>query len=149
MPGATVTVVGMKALRRDLNRMSTEISGPVYAALKQAGKQTAEPVAARARGAIVSDTGSLEGSIRTSGTKTGGAVRMGSRSVPYAGWVEFGGSRPDGSSRQYMKDGRYLFPAGRSLADESARNYSAALERIFASDSLWTNTGTSTGAVHD
>lgn len=145
---AQVGIVGMAALRRDINRMATDESGPLYAAIKQAGKSAVEPVAARTRSSLPHVTGTLAGTVRTSGTKTGGAVRMGQKSVPYAGWIDFGGTRPDGSARQYIAAGRYLFPAAQGLAPVAAQSYSDALDRILNSD-VWTNTTTDPTAVHD
>ena len=148
-PPPTVTVAGMKALRRDLNKMSDDVSGPVYAAIKQAGREAAEPVAARARASLPHVTGALAGDVRVSGTKTGAAVRMGRVKIPYAWWIEFGGSRPDHSSRPFVRDGRYLFPAAVGLADQAAARYSEALDRILTSDQVWTNTTSDGGQVHD
>ena len=73
---------------------------------------------------------------------------MGSKAVPWAGWVEFGGTRhrPWQSSREFVKDGRYLFPAARGLAQQTADLYSDALEHVFTSSGVWTNPGDS---AHD
>jgi hypothetical protein len=73
---------------------------------------------------------------------------MGSKAVPWAGWVEFGGTRhkPFTSSRPFVKDGRYMFPAARGLAERSEQLYSDAIERVFASSGVWTNPG---DEVHD
>src|SRR5215471_18611575 len=137
--GSVVGVVGMAALRRDLNRLTDDVKSPLYAAIKAAGKGAVEPVASAVRGDLPHDTGTLAGSVRTSGTRTGGAVRMGRATVPYAGWIDFGGSRPDGSERSYVPDGRYLFPAARGLQSVAADRYSAALDQVFASNGIWTN----------
>jgi hypothetical protein len=146
----TVAVVGMRALRRDLNKAADDVSSPVYRAIKQAGAQAAEPVAARARAAVPRGPDDrLSGDIRVSGTKTGAAVRMGRVSIPYAGWIEFGGTRPDGSTRDYIPSGRYLFPAAAGLASTSAELYSTALDRILNSDAIWTNTTSNPEAVSD
>jgi len=158
MPATAVGVVGMKALRRDINRMSSDVSGPLYRAIKAAGKAAAEPVAARARASLPADErapsrwnapGRLAGSVRTSGTRTGAAVRMGRATVPYAGWIEFGGSRPDGSQREFIPSGRYLWPAAQGLANEAAALYSQAIGQILNSPSVWTNTTDEGAAVHD
>lgn len=146
---AVVQVVGLAALRRDLNRMGSEANGPLYQVLTQAARRAAEPVATRARGAIPKDSGALSGDVRISTTKTGATVRMGRKSIPYAGWVEFGGTRPDGSEREYLPNGRYLFPAARSLSADAARTYSQGLEQVLASDRVWTNTSVNVGSVHD
>lgn len=132
--------------------MADDVSGPLYQAIKDAGKQAAEPVASRARSAVPHGPDNrLAGDIRVSGTKTGAAVRMGRVSIPYAGWIEFGGTRkrPHPSTRTFIPSGRYLFPAAAGLSDKSAELYSAALQRILNGDAVWTNTSADPGAVHD
>jgi hypothetical protein len=153
MAGEVIGIVGMAALRRDINRMATDQSGPLYQAIKAAGKSVAEPVASATRAALPVDQrgpgGRLAGTVRTSGTRTGAAVRMGYKSVPYAGWIEFGGTRPDGSSREYVSSGRYLFPAARAEASTAAQLYADAIARILNSPAVWTNTTNDGSQVHD
>jgi hypothetical protein len=149
MAQPVVGIVGAKALRKDLSRLADDATSPLYQAMKQAGKDAAEPVAAATRAALPHVTGTLAGDVRTSGTKTGAAVRMGRASVPYAGWVEFGGIRPDGSERPFISTGRYLYPAARGLAESAARSYSDSLARLFERSDLWTNTTSDGSAVRD
>jgi hypothetical protein len=149
MAAPVVGIVGAKALRKDLSRLADDATGPLYQAMKQAGRDAAEPVAAAVRQALPHVTGTLAGDVRTSGTKTGAAVRMGRASVPYAGWVEFGGTRPDGSERDYRPGGRYLFPAAQDDAERAARSYSEALAVLFDRSDLWTNTTSDGSAVRD
>jgi hypothetical protein len=144
-----VGIVGMAALRRDLKRQTDEVSSPLYAAIKAAGKTAAEPIAARARSTVPSGTGRLAGNVRSTGTRTGAAVRMGSAKVPYAPWIDFGGSRPDGSTREYVAAGRYLFPAAADLAGRAAELYSSAIDAALNGAGVWTNTTNDGGAVHD
>jgi uncharacterized protein YfaQ (DUF2300 family) len=148
VPAPTVGVVGMSALRRDINRLADDRSSVLNQQLKAAGKQAAEPVASRTRATVPHDSTTLEQDIRVSGTKTGATVRMGRAKVPYAGWIEFGGSRPDGSTRAYVPDGRYLFPAARGLSSQVADLYSQALQRALDT-APWTNTTNDGSAVHD
>jgi hypothetical protein len=143
---AVVDVVGMKALRRDLNRLADDTKGPLYQAIKAAGRKVAAPVADRARQSLPAGdrtTGRLQRNVRVSATRTGAAVRMGSKAVPYAGWVEFGGTRraPHESSRPYIPTGRYLFPAAYALAGKVAADYSSAIGDVLSSAKVWTNTG--------
>jgi hypothetical protein len=149
MAAPVVGIVGAKALRKDLSQLADDVTGPLYTAMKQAGRDAAEPVAAATRQVLPHVTGTLAGDVRTSGTRTGAAVRMGRASVPYAGWEEFGGTRPDGSEREFISTGRYLFPAARSLAERAARSYSDNLARLFERSDIWTNTTSDGGAVHD
>ena len=150
MAAPAVAIVGMAALRRDIKRLTDDQQSALYAGIKAAGKSAAEPVAALTRASLpMGGTGTLAGDVRTSGTKTGAAVRMGRASIAYAGWVEFGGNRPDGSSREYRPGGRYLFPAAKSLAMTSGDLYSRAIGEVLNSERVWTNTTSEGEQVHD
>ncbi len=138
----TVEVVGLKALARDLAKASDPRAGEVLGYMKRAGVQAANPVADATRSSLPHDTGSLSGDVRVSANRTGATIRMGRKSIPYAGWVEFGGTRhrPHTTSRPFIADGRYLFPAARQLQSEVASLYSDAIGDAFAHLS-WTNPG--------
>ena len=154
MPDAPkVGVVGMRALRRDF----TELSGydsQLNAAIVQAGMAAATPVANVTRSTLPEESGrgegQLHGDVRVTATRTGAAVRMGRKSIPYAGWIEFGGTRhaPHDSVRPFVPTGQYMFPAAARLAQTSARLYSEALDKGLA-EVDWTNTTTNPEAVHD
>jgi hypothetical protein len=149
MATPVVAMVGLRALNRDLNRLADD-RGPLNAAFRQAGRAAIEPIANAARAAVPSDSGTLSGTIRTNASRSGATVRMGTSKVRYAGWVEFGGNRhrPHDSSRDFIRDGRFLFPAARPLAASAATAYTAALnEALGAFD--WTNQGDNGAAVHD
>jgi HK97 gp10 family phage protein len=153
---AVVGVVGLNALARDIKRLTTDEASPLFEAMKAAGRKAAGPVADRARGTIPVDTGTdhdgrLRDDVRVTATRTGAAVRMGRKTIPYAGWVEFGGSRkkPHTSSRTFVKTGRYLFPAAAGLSSISAELYSQSLAAVFGNPGVWTNTGTNPEAVRD
>ena len=153
-----VGLVGLAAMRRDIAKMTDETRGTLYDAIKSAGRELAEPVAARTVSTLpvsgLDDTpwhkpGALKSSVRVYATRSGAGVRMGSKAVPYAGWVEFGGHRPDGSERVFFSDGRYMFNAARSQQMAAAEKYADAMERALARTGLWTNEGTDPGGVHD
>lgn len=139
-----VGIVGVKALLRDLQQAG-EPTGELIAALKQAGREAATPIAAAAQAAVPHVSGTLGGDIRVTASRTGAAVRMGRSSVPYAGPVEFGGYP---GNRPYLPQGRYLFPAAGRLVMDAARIYTDALQAALAQMS-WTNETTDPGSVHD
>ena len=150
MTQPVVGIVGARALRKDLDRLASDVNGPLFNAMKRAGYHAVQPIVPATRAALPKQgTGRLAGSVRASAYRSGAAVRMGKSQVPYAGWIEFGGRRPDGSNREYRPGGRYLFPAARDLAADAAKDYSAALEQLFGSSGIWTNTTTNPGSVHD
>jgi hypothetical protein len=140
----SVAVVGLNALNRDIKR-ATEDAGPIYAVMSQAGRQAAEPVASQARSSYPVKTGRLAGDVRVTATKSGAAVRVGRSTLLYAGPVDFGGW-PEG--REFLTNGRYLFPAASGLASESAQLYEQALQRGFDGFN-WTNETTNPGSVRD
>jgi hypothetical protein len=145
-----VGVVGLRALNRDIKR-ATDNSGPIYAVMAQAGRMAAQPVADQTRSSLPQvetsehPAGTMAADVRISATRSGAKVSMGRKSLPYAGPLEFGGW-PHG--RQFIANGRYLFPAAVSLASTSAQLYESAIESGFASFP-WTNTTSEGAAVHD
>jgi len=155
-----VVVEGAKALRRDINRLEKDDRSALYSAMKKAGYRAISPLIPAIRSALPSssrppgngnDPGALRGSVRPSSYKSGAAVRVGSTKIPFAGWVEFGGNRrkPHASSREFIKGGRYIFPASLPLSSLAARTYSEELNKVFASSGVWTNTTDDGGSVHD
>lgn len=158
MAEPVVGIVGAKALRRDLGRLVEDEKGPLFNAMKRAGYAAVKPVVDITRASLPRSgrkatrthrPDALRMDIRASGTKTGGSVRMGRKTIAYAGWVEFGGSRPDGSTREYLPSGRYLFPAARTDAARAAQAYSDALTKLFGSSGVWTNVTGDGSSVHD
>jgi len=160
MPAPAVQIKGLTALRKDVDAMTKDDKGPLFNAMKRAGYQAVQPIVPAARTRIPTSSrrpgrthqpGALANSIRASAYRSGAAVRMGGKPVPFAGWMEFGGlrRRPFPSSREFVKGGRYLFPAARGLADKAADEYTRAINEVFGSGRVWTNTTSSPGAVHD
>ncbi len=151
----TVAVVGLNAFVRDLKKLADPNTGALLKALTAAGKQAAQPVADVTRGRLPQTdrtdarVGELAATVRVTGTRTGAKVRMGSSSVRYAGWADFGGNRrvPHPSSRDYDSRGRYLFPAAVELQSTSARIYTQAVAAAL-NNFAWTNETLNPGDVH-
>lgn len=91
-------------------------------------------VAARASAKAPVVSGKLAGSYRGTGAQRYGTVKGGGASVPYAGWIDFGGSRRgnNGSvaNRAFLKEGRIIFPALMELEPKIIDMYSKALEDL-------------------
>jgi hypothetical protein len=121
-------------------------AGPLNKALAAAGKSAVAPVVAAVQATVPRVSGDLAGTIRSSGTKSGAAVRMGSAAVPYAGAVDFGGYPPD--SYPYESGGRYLFPAAETLASTAADLYAQGTQHALDAFA-WTNETNNAKAVHD
>lgn len=144
---AEVEIVGLKALTRDLVRSADPRASEVLKYLQVAGRLAAGPVADQYRSSAPSHTGRMVGTTRITSARSGATVRVGNKAVPYAGWVDFGGGH-EHESRQYIKNGRYLFPAAHTFGPAAARLYSEAIQTAYDHFS-WTNTGTTPEAIHD
>jgi Bacteriophage HK97-gp10, putative tail-component len=103
-----VEIVGWDAAARDMNRYAAAVADAVDKAAVPLAGQAAD----RVRGAVPHHTGRLAGSVRVVTDPDGVAVTMGA-GVPYAGWVEYGGTR----GRAYDADGRYLWPTVEGFTD--------------------------------
>ncbi|HEV8163150.1 MAG TPA: HK97 gp10 family phage protein [Actinomycetota bacterium] len=68
--------------------------------------QVADQVAGVVRGRVPHRSGRLASSVETGRAEPHGVTVGIGAGVPYAGWIEFGGSR----GRPYVSGGRYLFP---------------------------------------
>lgn len=85
----------------------------------QAGKQAADIVAQAARSRVPEISGRARESVRAVVSKGGGGVRGGGAKAPYYGFLDFGNKkkrgagvgRKDSHPRQFIKKGRYIYPA--------------------------------------
>lgn len=98
-----VTVEGDEQARADLRAFGRMIPR----AVDDDAVRLAQPVASGARASVPYLTGALASSIRVGPAEGGAEITMGSGNVPYAAWIEYGGSR----NRPYVPEGRYLMPA--------------------------------------
>jgi phage gpG-like protein len=96
-----VEVRGVRELQRGMRRLA----GNIDRGADEEFRTAAEQVATIVRGRVPRRTGTLAGSVEAEPTDKGARVAMGA-GVPYAGWIEFGGTR----GRPYIASGRYLTP---------------------------------------
>lgn len=97
-----VEVHGYPELARDTGRLANGIE-------EEAGEQfgrVADGVAASSRMRVPRVSGTLASTVVSEQEGGEALVGMGGAAAPYAGWVEFGGSR----GRPYIGSGRYLYP---------------------------------------
>jgi hypothetical protein len=79
--------------------------------LEPVTRTAAQRIASRARASAPVRSGRLAGSIDVGRDPQGATVTMGGGGIPYARWIEYGGSR----GRPYVAQGRYL---GAAVATE-------------------------------
>lgn len=113
---------------RDFQRALRHADRDLPKQLRKAWNEIAEDVAEEARRRVPVDTGRLRDSIRPHSQQRYGQVAMGRSSVPYAGWIEFGGRRPH--ERDFVRQGRYLFPVADELAGEIQRRSVKMVDKL-------------------
>jgi len=88
-------VHGLRDLQRELKEMDKELPKK----LRQANLEAAKVIADEARPNVAQVAGRLAKSTKAAATRTAASVKMGSKSVPYAGAYHWGhSSRPQGGS---------------------------------------------------
>ena len=103
MADAEIKVVGFEQLAAGSKVLFGRIGKTATSEFAEVAQHAAEVV----RGRVPRDSGRLRGSVSSEKERDRAIVRMG-RGVPYAGWIEFGGTR----GRDYYPQGRYLMPVG-------------------------------------
>ncbi len=125
---ASAEFLGAAEAMADLREWADQL-GP---ALVHASSPLADRLASTASSRVPHLSGQLAASIRTSNANEGELVGVAfgySGSVPYDGWIEFGGTR----GRPYVSDGRYIYPT----AQEAESDPAAADARTAAPGAAW------------
>ena len=100
--GVTTKVYGLDELARGMRDLAGEIDTAAENELETVAAQTAAEI----RGKVPRLTGRLAGSVTSSGGLFSSAATVSMGGLPYAGWIEFGGSR----GRPFVADGRFVLP---------------------------------------
>lgn len=132
-----IDVVGLRELRKSLKALSGDAAW--HKQLRGAGLKAAEIVAVDARSRAPQRTGKLKRSIKARATQTGASVAMGGARVPYAPWVDYGGTiRPRGHPirRTFIKTGRILYPALKAKRAEAIDAYERATHDVIEASGL-------------
>lgn len=104
-----VRVDGLNEFQRAVRNADRQLAIELRKGLNEA----ATVVATAARPNVASRSGRLRASLKAQSTQREGRAVMGSTSVPYAGWWEFGGAVGIGGSvvRSRVPQGRAMYPA--------------------------------------
>src|SRR5262245_50903992 len=102
-----IEVHGIPELERGSRRLFDNIDQGAGSAFRSVADQVATIVRSR----VPRRSGRLAGSVVSDQADEGALVGMGD-GVPYAGWIEFGGTR----GRPYVPTGRYLYPTASDAA---------------------------------
>jgi Bacteriophage HK97-gp10, putative tail-component len=93
---------------------SYELADKIGSSAQEQFGRTAERVADQVQAIVPRLSGALAASVVAGEEGGRPLVGIGGADVPYAGWIEFGGTR----GRPYVREGRYLYPAALAVEDE-------------------------------
>ena len=130
MAQPAVRVEGARQLRRKFREVGDDMSD-----LKALHKSLADMVADRAKQKVPVVSGSLQRSIRGSGTKTAAAVRVGNNrksgpsAVPYGGVVHYGWPARDINAQPFLTDA--LDELQREVLDRYERGVDEIVRKVF------------------
>lgn len=128
--GDAIRVEGLKELRWALGAMDVKLPKVLAKKLKAVG----EKVASNARGRMPSRSGRAKSSVKAGTSGPTAHVQGGRGTVPYYGYLDFGGTlRPTGGrrntqSRPKLAKGRYLYPAIEQMQPEIESGAAEAFE---------------------
>lgn len=125
---SAIRVEGLNRFSRSMRKVSADFPKRMRASLNE----TAKIVATEARARVPKKDGTLAGTIRPSSTTRMARVSMGGAKAPYAGFIEFGGrvGRNKSIKREFIKDGRYLYPAFFAKRDAVQHKLSSEIGRL-------------------
>jgi hypothetical protein len=125
-----VHVEGLKELRRSLGQIDKQLPKNLRGRLKRVG----DKIAARAAQSMPKRTGRAAGSVKAGVSGNTAYVQTGKKTVPYAAWLDFGGTlKPTGGRRNTqvrprIPGGRYLYPAIEALRPQTEREAREAFD---------------------
>lgn len=116
----------------DLNRALRAISTEAPRALRVAANEAANIVVVEARRRMPSRTGKARASVKAKSTRTAARVSSGGNRAPYVPWLDYGGKvgRNKAVKREFISDGRYVYPAYRDKKQEFERLLTDTLRRV-------------------
>lgn len=128
-----VAVEGLAELRRALKTVDAELPKELRRSFLAVGTRIADD----ARRTVPVRSGRAARSVKAGVSGNTAYVQGGRKTVPYYGWLDFGGQLPSKRSgkraravRPRIKEGRYLYPAIRRNRDRTIKETAEALESI-------------------
>lgn len=135
MTEMTIAVTGLAQLNKALRGIDKDAPK----GLRIAFNTVADHVADRIREEVPVVTGAARRSVRAASTRTSARIRVGGTKARYFPWLDFGGrgkkpGRP--AYREFLRDGRYVFPTLAAERDVTAGMIEEALMGVISDNGL-------------
>lgn len=127
----SIRVVGLRQFRQSLRALDAALPR----ALRLAGNAAANVVVDAARPMVPRRSGRAAASIKAKSSQSATRVTSGGTRAPYMPWLDYGGrvGKNDSARREFIKDGRYVYPAYRKERPRVEKALRDALAQV-ASD---------------
>lgn len=124
----TIQVHGLKEFQGALRQIDKAL-GPE---LRKALNEVAEVVAGAARPKVPVVSGRAAGSIKVGSTQRAAQIKVGGSKAEYFPWLDFGGrvGRRKSVKREFLKEGRYIYPTLREKRDATRQKLDQVLKRL-------------------
>lgn len=132
---AKIGIDGLAEFGRGLRRLDSEAPKALRVALNDA----AELLIDRTRTLIPKVSGAAAASLKASSTRSSARVAVGGRRAAYYPWLDFGGQgrqRGRPAKREFIKEGRYLYPTLRRVRPEIEKSLLTAITGVARSAGL-------------
>lgn len=118
IPTDPIKIEGLARLNRSLRNISKDAPKK----LRLVGNEAAELVVDDTKPEVPTRSGTAAKSVKAASTRTAAQVKAGGKRAAYYPWLDFGGrvGRNRSVHRQFIKGGRYIFPAYSDNRDQIA-----------------------------
>lgn len=123
-----VQVTGLADFRRGLR----ELGSAAPRALRIANNEAAQLVVDTAKPLVPKRSGRAANSIKVRSSQAVVRVASGGARAPYMPWLDYGGKvgKNDSAKREFIADGRYVYPAFRRVRERFTTVLQTALQRV-------------------
>lgn len=123
-----IQISGLKELQKQLRDMDVALPRKIRVALNSASQLVIDWGKPR----VARRTGRAAGSMKVRSSQRTARVATGGARAPYMPWLDFGGAvgRDDATKREFIKIGRYVYPALEHQRDEITQQMAKALTEL-------------------
>lgn len=128
MAFARIQITGIRELQRALKEMDATLPRKIRIALNQAS----ELVISWAQPRVPKKSGRAAGSMKVRSSQRQARIAAGGQRAPWYPWLDYGGEvgRGGATKRQFIKTGRYIYPALDHKSDEITAAMATALTEL-------------------
>jgi hypothetical protein len=110
----SIQIDGLKQFQQALRKMDADLPKQLRVALNKASQLVID----YAKPKVPRRSGRAAASLKVRSSQKAARIAAGGRSAPYYPWLDFGGKIPQGGTRPFYTEGRYIYPALKANREE-------------------------------